>query len=139
MALPVIELWVDGIQCAVLMDTGCCHMFMSTSVCHLWRKWEVKVFTVNKKTLNCCGLGRIQIRMNGLNLVIVGVLVVEGKLHNFNLLMGRVHINQTGEVCFTMDDVAVLVALKIDKPNFRSRSVYGMDHESGQIVCHQTT
>lgn len=45
-----MEVHLDGIQCAASVDTGCSRTHMSRSFCSLWRKRELKVLTVDRKT-----------------------------------------------------------------------------------------
>lgn len=122
------------------MDTGWSCTLMSRSICHLWKKREVKVLTVDRKTLRCCGVGRVQLSVNGVDLVTVKLLVIEGKLLDFNLLLGMdnikalggVHINWTGEVCFTID-------VPVCSTQNWWQIVCRWPCARGQIISHHTT
>lgn len=83
MLLPVTEVHVD----AILSSRWTLAVLMSRSICCLWRKRDVKVLTVDGKTLKCCGVGRLQLRVNNVDPVTVKVLVVEEKLLDFEFLL----------------------------------------------------
>ena len=66
------------------------------------------MLTADGRTLKCCGYGRIKLDIGIGEPVHVDVLIVEGQLLGFDLLLGidairklrGVHINRSGEVRF---------------------------------------
>lgn len=82
--------------------------------------------TEKQKHRDVVELAGAQLSVNGVDIFIVEVLIMGGKLFDSNNLLGmdtiktlgRIHVNQTGEVCFTTDEVPTCIALKFDKPDF---------------------
>lgn len=57
------------------------------------------MLTVDEKILRYCGIGRVQLGVNGVDPVTVKVLVVKRKLLDFNLLLGMDTIKSVSRIC----------------------------------------
>ena len=88
----------------------------------------VDVFSVGEGALRCYGVGRVQLDVGSGCPIDVEVLVTDGKLLGFDLLLGFDIIKKLGGVYMTRDgmvsssqfDRPVCVAITFDKPDFHA-------------------
>ena len=88
----------------------------------------MEVLTVGKGALRCCGVGYVQLDIGSGCPIDVEVLVADGKLLGFDLLLGfdiikklgGVYMTRDGTVSFPQLDRPVCVAITIDKPDFHA-------------------
>ena len=86
------------------------------------------VFTVGEGALRCCGVGRVQLDVGSGCPSDVEVLVADGKLLGFDLLLGfdiikklgGVYTTRDGTVSFPQLNRPVCAAITIDKPDFNA-------------------
>lgn len=76
--LPTVQVFVDGVECTALVDSGCSQTLVSKTVCRCWKQEEVGVLTADGKTLKCRGYGKIKLGVEQIQPMTVEVLVVEG-------------------------------------------------------------
>lgn len=123
-AQPVITVYVNRIPCSALLDSGCSHTIVSTRLCPSWTKRKIKVTTIGGETQTCCGAGTVKIYTDTGAATKINVLVTQGNLLGFDLLLGYdaikvlggVAIHQDGKVRFL--EAPVCAALHIDRPDF---------------------
>ena len=107
----------------ILVDSRYSQTLVSRTVCHQWRQEEVGVLTADRRTLNCCGYGKIKLGFEQARPVIVEVLVVDGLMLGFDLLLeidaikvlNGVHLTESGKARFGNPNRCAPIS--IDKPN----------------------
>ena len=72
----------------VLVDTGCMQSLACRQCSQEWKEKETRVLTVAGSTLKSCGVGVVELSMGTTLSIIVEVLIVDGKLLGFDLLLG---------------------------------------------------
>ena len=122
--LPSMKVHGDGQECTVLIDFGCSQTLVSKAVCHFWKRKSAGVLTIDGRTLNCRGYGRIKVEVGQALAVDIEVLVVDKQLLGFNLLLGIDAIKELGGVYLTESGEARFgglnrcAAISIDEPDF---------------------
>ena len=99
---------------------------MSKAVCRRWEPKIVEVLTADGNTLKCCGVGKVELAVGRLHPMTTEVLVVDGQLLGFDLLLGidtitelgGVHITRSGKVHFPAEDAPQCAAITISEPDF---------------------
>ena len=127
-ALPAVIVRINGCRRLALLDTGCSRSLVTKTLCHSWDKKKVDVFTAGERALRCCEVGRIQLDVSSAYPIDVEVLVADGKLLEFDLLLGfdiikklgGVYMTRDGTVSFPQLDRPVCAAVAIDKPDFHA-------------------
>ena len=125
-ALPAVPVRIIGFRRLALLEMGCSRSLVTRALCHSWEKKKVDVFTVGEGALRCCGVGRVQLDVGSGCPVDVEVLVADGNLLGFDLLLGFDIIKKLGGVYMTRDgtlsfpqlDRHVCTTITIDKPHF---------------------
>lgn len=125
--LPTVQVFVNGVECTALVDLGCSQTLVSKAVCRCWRQEEVGVLTADGRTLKCHGYGKIKLGVEQIQPVNVEVLVVDGQLLGFDLLLGidaikvlrGIHLTELGEVHF--GNLNTCAAILINNPDFRAK------------------
>ena len=126
-ALPAITVRINGFRRLALVDTGCSRSLVTRALCHSWDK-KVGVFMIGGGALKCCGFGRVQLDVGSGCPIDVEVLVADGKLLGFDLLLGfyiikklgGVYMTKDGTVSFPQLDRPLCAAITIDKPDFHA-------------------
>ena len=127
-ALPAVIVCINGYQRLALLDMGCSRSLVTRVICYSWEKKKVDVFTVGEGALRCFWVERIQLDIGSGCPIDVEVLVADGKLLGFNLLLGfdiikklgGVYMTKDGMVSFPQLDRPVCTAIAIDKPDFHA-------------------
>ena len=109
-----------------LVDTGCTQSLLRMACCQTWRKEKVQVLTVGGRTLSCRGIGTVQLGVSNRNPLDIKVLVVDGALLGFDLLLGLdvikqlggVIVTSTGDVNFPQSSEPFCAAIRISEPDF---------------------
>ena len=119
-ALPAVTMRINGFRRLALLDTGCSRLLVTRALCHSWEKKKVGVFT--EGALRCCGVGCVQLDVGSGCPIDAEVLVTDGKLLGFNLLLGFHIIKKLGGVYMTRDGTMSFPPLDItiDKPDFHA-------------------
>ena len=68
---------VDGQECTALIDSGCSQILVSKAVCCFWKRKSTGVLTVDGRTLNCRGYGKIKVEVERVPAVDIEALVVD--------------------------------------------------------------
>ena len=118
-ALPVVKMWVDGVQCSALVDTGCSRCVAHVSCCKTWRKEDVVILTMNGKEQRCKGTGVVRLQLHNGASAEVDVLVVDSKPLGFAFILGMnavatlggVSVNPQREVRFGIEDSLACAAV----------------------------
>ena len=97
-ALPVRVLAMNGIECSVLIDTGCTRTVVHTSLCVGWERREVCMLTVSGQRLDCAGTADVRVRVPGMAAVVVDALVVGEKPLGFCAILGMDGVRALGGV-----------------------------------------
>ena len=119
---------INGFRRLALLDTGCSWLLVTRVLCHSWEKKKVNVFTVGEGALRCCGIGHVQLDIGSGCPIDAEILVADGKLLGFNLLLGFDIIKKLGKVYMTRDGTVsfpplarpVCTAITINKPHFHA-------------------
>ena len=127
-ALTTVTVCINGFQRLALLDTGCSRLLVTRVLCHSWEKKKVDIFTVGEGALRWCGVGHVQLDVGSGCPINVEVLVADGKLLGFDLLLGfdiikklgGVYMARDGTVSFPQLDRPVCVAITINKPDFHA-------------------
>ena len=85
-ALPIIKVQVDGIQCSALVNTGCSWSIVSADQCNVWSSQQVDMRTIDRTSYACCGVRTVSILTNGGGHAIVNVLVASERPLGYDLL-----------------------------------------------------
>lgn len=128
MALPTINLDINGVRRDVLIDSGCTCCIIYNKCATKITKKEVNVVTVNGQQQQCEGVSRTQIIAPNGNAVYVEALVVDFKPLGFSFLMGMngivalggVSISASREICFMGKYEACLLGQRNDIPKDES-------------------
>lgn len=80
-------IYVDGMQCSVLIDTECSQSIVDAEWCQCWKKARVDVRTIAGTSRACC-VGVVTIFTNKGDSAKISVLVVCDKPLEFDLLLG---------------------------------------------------
>lgn len=88
---------------------------------YCWEK-EVDMLTVNRNNFKCCRVGNIKLGMDDIALLHVKVLVVNGQLLFFDMLLGidtiikpgELQIMESGNVCSPKHEMSLWTAIKTD-------------------------
>ena len=94
-ALPAVTVHINGFRRLALLDTGCSWSLVTRALCHSEEK-KVDVFTVEEGALRCCGVGHVQLDVGSGCPIDAEVLVADGKLLGFDLLLGFDIIKKLG-------------------------------------------
>ena len=119
---------INGFRRLALLDTGYSRSLVTRVLCHSWEKKNVDVFTVGEGALRCCSIGHVQLDIGSGCPIDIEVLVTDGKLLGFNLLLGfdiikklgGVYMTRDGMVSFPQLDRPVCAAITINKPDFHA-------------------
>ena len=133
-ALLVVGIYVDGMLCLALIDTGCSQTIVHADRCQSWRKANVDVETIGGTSRVCCGVGVVSISTDEGNSVRIDVLVVHGKPLGFDLLLGvnmikalgGVVVGPTGSVQLGDRRTTRCAVISINEPDFTAT----FDHHS---------
>lgn len=117
---------VDRRQYTALVNTGYPKTVKSKWLCCQWRCQNIKVLTADGKILICHGTSQVELVLGCMNPLHLEILVVEGNLLGFDLLLGsdniknlmRVHLNILDEIHFLAENLPGCDMIKIDEPNF---------------------
>ena len=109
-----------------LVDTGCMQLLARRQCCLEWKQKETRVLTVGGSTLKSYGVGVAKLSMGTMLPVTVKVLIVDGELLGFDLLLcldairllGGMSLTSTGEVKFLQCDEPTYAAITINEPDF---------------------
>lgn len=86
--LPEMYIYVDGMQCSVLIDTEYSQSIVDAERCQCWKKARVEVWTIASTSRACCCVEVVTIFINKGNSAKISVLVVCNKPLEFDLLLG---------------------------------------------------
>ena len=107
-ALSVIKVQVDSVQCSALVDTGCSWSIVSADRCTAWSSQLVDIWTIDGTSRTCCGVVTESILTNGGSHAVVNVLVAWERPLSYDLLIGIDTIQALGLVMITLaGDVCV--------------------------------
>ena len=127
-ALPVVTVRIDGTPCTAVMDTGCTQWLVRKSCCQAWMKKPTHMLTADRGALMSCTIGVVHVSIGAKPTFGIEVLVVDGDLLGFDLLLGLDTIKQlggvtvtgAGEVTFPQCDKPYCAAITITKPDFNA-------------------
>uniref|UniRef100_A0A5S6QJ61 RNA-directed DNA polymerase n=1 Tax=Trichuris muris TaxID=70415 RepID=A0A5S6QJ61_TRIMR len=143
-ALPTAQLYVDGVQREVLVDTGCSKCVAHVSCCKRWRKELTSVIAVDGREFQCEGSGTAHLQVTGGVAVEVRIIVTHVNPLGFDFILGMNGITALGGVI--VDDqrrvqlglrssvacTAIDVDLKLDERDFAAS--YSVDTRSWTAV-----
>ena len=122
-ALLVIKLQVNSVQCLALVDAGCSQSIVSADQCMAWSSQQVDMWTIDGTSRACCGVRTVSILKNGGGHAIVNVLVASERPLGYDLLiridaiqvLGGITITPAGDLVGRKE---VCVAICISEPDF---------------------
>ena len=104
--LPTVKLFVDGVKCDALVDTGCTKCIVHAPMCSQWKKASVSVTTISGERFKCVGTSEVKVRLLSGPTVIVTALVMRDRPLGFDFVMGMSGISALGGVTVrSLDDV----------------------------------
>ena len=132
--LLVVGIYVDGMRCLVLIDTGCSWTIVDADRSWSWRKAGVNVKTIGGPSHACCSVGVVSISTDEGDSARIDVLVVRGKPLGFDLqlridaikALGGVIDGPTGSVQLRDRRTTKCAAISIKVPDFTAT----FDHHS---------
>ena len=123
---------MNGVDCDVLIYTGCTRTMIHSSLCAVWEKRDVYVLTANGERLECAGTASVRVQVPGMSPVVVDALVVAKKPLGFSAILGMdgvralggVAVRSPSEVKFAGENEACACVgnpqdLTVDKEDFR--------------------
>lgn len=115
--------WVKRMRLRVaLVDTGCSNHSQVKVPFQYWGEKEVDMLTVNRNNFKCCRVGNIKLGVDDIALQHVKVLVVNGQLLFFDMLLGidtiikpgELIIMESGNVCSPKHEMSLWTVIKTD-------------------------
>ena len=122
---------VDGVQCSALVGSRCSQSIVSTNQCMAWSSQQVDMWTIDRTSWVCCGVGSVSILTNGGGHAIVNVLVACERPLSYNLLiridmiraLGGITITPAGDMKLGGGKEAC-AALCVNEPDFNASFKY---------------
>ena len=93
----MVQLVINDRQCQVLIDTGCTDNIVFEGRCFDWTPRRVPMITIGGGTLECCGVGRIDVRTVDRR-VTLSALVVPVRPMGVDVVIGMKGITALGGV-----------------------------------------
>ena len=124
-AQPTVTIYVNNVPCTALLDSGCSHTIVSARLCRTWKERNITVTTIGGETQACCGAGTVKIHADSGVAAELNVLVTQGDLLGFDLLLGYDAIKALGGVVIARDggvrflETPMCAAIHIDRPDFQ--------------------
>ncbi|CAE1316815.1 unnamed protein product [Acanthosepion pharaonis] len=100
-ALPVVNMCIEGKRCSALVDTGCSRLIVSADRSVTWSSQQIKIWMINGVSRACCGVGTVSILTNGGNRAKVEVLGARQRPLGYDLLLGIDAIRALGGIIIT--------------------------------------
>ncbi|CAE1234877.1 unnamed protein product [Acanthosepion pharaonis] len=100
-ALPVVNVCVEGKRCSALIDTGCSRSIVSVDRCVTWSNQQIEIRTIDGVSQACCGVGTVSILTDGGNHAKVDVLVARQRPLGYDLLLSIDAIRALGGMIIT--------------------------------------
>ena len=127
------NIYVDKMQCLGLIDNGCSWTIVDADWCQSWKKATEDIMIRGMSCL-CCSIGMVAVSMEEGSLIKIRVLVVQGKLLGFDLLLGidaikafgSIAVRLTGQIQISDRQVAKCAAITIYESDFTAT----FDHQS---------
>ena len=122
---------IDGVDCRVLIDSGCSCCLVYAPICKSWTERRISVTTMSGQQQRCRGTGRVTVRTaNGVE-AMVEALIVDFKPLGMDCILGMTGITALGGVTICPPDRAKFGAndsealtcaaaadLRVDRPDF---------------------
>lgn len=83
-----MRMFVNGVNCNALVDTGCTRCIIYAPLCAQWKKENINVTTVSGERYQCMGTSSVHIQLFSGESVIVSALVVPFKPLNYDFILG---------------------------------------------------
>lgn len=87
-ALPGMRMFVNGVNCNALIDTGCTRCIIYAPLCAQWKKENINVTTVSGEHYQCMGTSSVSIQLFSGASVTMSALVVTFKPLNYDFILG---------------------------------------------------
>lgn len=117
-ALPVTQMFVDGVRRRVLVDSGCTKTVAHMSACSSWTRRTTCVTTVNGAEMRCIGVGTVRLQLHSGAEAFIEALVVRDRPLDFDMILGMdgitafhgVTIRGPNDVQFGVENAQILAA-----------------------------
>ena len=95
-ALPSVDLCINGVRHAALVDSGCSQCVCEVSCCDQWQRWNINLQTINGQMMPCLGTGRVRLGVPDFGEVTVDVIVVGKNPLGYRFILGMNGIEALG-------------------------------------------